>query len=610
MNVLGVQFGHDGSAAVARDGKLVAAIATERLTRRKKARGVTRDTLHYVIQKAGLQLEEIDLVTVCNWYWDPDNILLDKKGEGFSLFSVDRSHEVSVEEYARAIDQRQIFGAPLMMEIDGRAIPALVTNHEMAHAYYSYAVSPHEQAVSVAVDAADDASRNHAICYYQHGDDKALFTELQLSCGDEIGVGNFYSAMCDYLGFVPSLTDAGKVMALAAYGKPLADWQQWVWRPLQKGAAVPEMFRAYIGILKSIGRPLPRAIYCQPPLPGEGGVIDPLWLNKQDWGTELSQTVAATAQKLLEESLMRLYEEISAVMRRVCRTITLSGGTMLNCVCNGLLLNSGLFENVYVAPACGDDGLSIGGALYASNNLTMKDRRLEAVDRRKPGHSVLEVFEGGRRYTESEVSADVASRETQLSNAGVAVSSRIDDAELCERVASAIAEGRIVGWFYRGSELGPRALGHRSILADARDSRMKDTLNAKVKHREPFRPFAPVVLVEHAHEWFELPAGAASPFMLFSVKCLQPQRIPSGVHIDDTARVQTVDAANNGRFHQLVDAFHRKTGVPIIINTSFNVMGEPIVEAPQHAIDCFLGTNIDMLVLENRILEKPSRGNA
>ena len=166
-----------------------------------------------------------------------------------------------------------------------------------------------------------------------------------------------------------------------------------------------------------------------------------------------------------------------------------------------------------------------------------------------------------------------------------------------------ITEGNIVGWFEGGSEIGPRALGHRSILADARNPLNKDVLNEKVKHREEFRPFAPVISLEDAEEWFEL-NGQESPFMLYSVRCKRPEDIPSGVHVDDTARVQTVTKDSNGRFYSLVKSFGEKTGVPIIINTSFNDKGEPIVESPEDAIACFSKTGIDVLVLENYLIEK------
>ena len=277
---------------------------------------------------------------------------------------------------------------------------------------------------------------------------------------------------------------------------------------------------------------------------------------------------------------------------------------MLNCVSNGKVLNSGLFDRVFIAPASGDDGIAIGAGLHVATHFDVVAPST-LVERTAPRarYTPREAFEGGRRYTAQEVDASIDRHRAALAAAGVRVH-KPDAGTLVDEVADSIVADRIVGWFYRGSELGPRALGHRSILANPCNPRMKDILNSRVKHREEFRPFAPVVPVEFADAWFDLPPGTASPFMLFSVACRRAAEIPSAVHIDGTARVQTVDRDNNGRFYDLVLRLHAKTGVPVVLNTSFNVQGEPIVESPDDALRCFLGTEIDVLVLEDYVLEK------
>ena len=224
-----------------------------------------------------------------------------------------------------------------------------------------------------------------------------------------------------------------------------------------------------------------------------------------------------------------------------------------------------------------------------------KKDEVEQTTSKKKIHSVKEVFEGGKKYSGDDIL-------TAIKDSGLPYE-RLENKEIVDKVADYIIEGKIIGWFEGGSEVGPRALGHRSILADARNPNNKGILNDKVKHREEFRPFAPVVPLENAEEWFQL-NGHASPFMLYSVLCNRPEEIPSGVHVDATARVQTVTKEDNGRLYSLVKVFDKKTGIPIIINTSFNDKGEPIVESPKDAIACFSKTGIDILVLENYLIEK------
>jgi carbamoyltransferase len=263
---------------------------------------------------------------------------------------------------------------------------------------------------------------------------------------------------------------------------------------------------------------------------------------------------------------------------------------MLNCVSNGNILKSKLFDNVYAAPACGDEGLATGSALGLNHFL---------LERPKIQHTIKETFEGGISYTAAQIEQSI------LPFSDLVSFSKMDEIGLLNKATDAIAEGKIIAWFEGGSEVGPRALGHRSIIVDPRRKDMKDILNARVKHREPFRPFAPAVLIEHARDWFDL--EGESPFMLFSVQCLKPDQLPATTHVDGSARVQTVDADNNGRYYQLIKTFYNKFEVPVLLNTSFNDNGEPIVETPTDALRCFLKTEIDVLILEDFYVEKKCR---
>ena len=324
-----------------------------------------------------------------------------------------------------------------------------------------------------------------------------------------------------------------------------------------------------------------------PQLEGEGGVVDPRWLSKRDW--KKSANIAATIQAILEESILNYLEYLRQV--HPYKNLCLSGGTMLNCVANGKILKSNLWDNVFLAPACADDGLALGAALYL-NYLTPQGN----LKSPKRLFTNREIFDSGRHYNDADITMALPTE------AKVVHKKFKNEKDQIAKVVDLLLEGKIVAWFYRGSESGPRALGHRSILADARIPEMKDKLNLKVKHREEFRPFSPVVLEEFAFEWFDI--DCPSPFMLFSVACKKPDIIPSACHIDGSARVQTVDEENNGKYYRLLKEFHRRTGIPCLINTSFNIQGEPIVETPQNAVDCFLGTELDALVLENHLLLK------
>jgi carbamoyltransferase len=603
MNILSLSFGHDGLAAVTVDGKLVAAIASERLTRYKKQRGINRDTVNYVLAKAQLTWSQIHLVVITNWFWDHVNgrELYDKAAHQVSVTFPDGT-PFTREQFLEISRSGTPFMGTFTFRIGAQQAPCVMVDHYLAHASYAFYMSPFDHALVASFDGGDWVDANHAVYFLDAPSKKSL----RLRHGDFIAART-YAWLCDFLGFFPSLVDAGKVMALAAYGKPLSDIDRLAAihpgdlnDPLQGDLFYHILLRAGIRQL-----PLRRAL--NPQLKGEGGIPDPDWLNKNDWRKEPNLTIAATAQAVLEKASLNLLSDLADLAKPLSRNLCLAGGTMLNCVNNGKILHSGLFDNVFVAPAAGDDGLAIGAALAVEYGITRDPNgALKPQPSATPvqRHSIREVFEGGRCYSLAEVDAAIAQAQPQLQAAGVQVTSPAIP-ELLQTVADHIAHDHIVGWFYRGSELGPRALGHRSILANPRNPDMKDILNKRVKHREEFRPFAPAILAEHAHEWFDLPPGTLSPFMLFSVACKKPDLIPSAVHIDGSARLQTVDPTNNGRFYDLIKTLHEKTGIPVVINTSFNVQGEPIVESPADAIRCFLGTQIDTLVLEDRLLQKP-----
>jgi carbamoyltransferase len=270
--------------------------------------------------------------------------------------------------------------------------------------------------------------------------------------------------------------------------------------------------------------------------------------------------------------------------------LALAGGVALNCVANGRLLREGPFTDIWVQPAAGDAGGALGAALFAWHQLLDRPRPARPQDRQQG--SLL-----GPRFSPDEVAAFLRGVE--------AVHQRYEaEAELLDAVAELLAGGKVVGWFHGRMEFGPRALGARSILADPRRPDMHGRLNRKIKFRESFRPFAPCVLREQAAAYFRLPADAESPYMLFTVPVANGAGLPAVTHVDGSARVQTVDGERHGRFHRLLWRFHAKTGCPVLINTSFNVRGEPLVCTPAEAYRCFLNTDLDALVLEDHLLLK------
>ena len=590
MIILGLNFSHDGSGAIVKDGRTLAAVSSERITRRKKCRGVPPSVVDYLLQTADLRIEDVDVFAVCNWCGDllDAQCLYNKEADGWTAVETSTGVSLTSELYHKSYPFGESWG--FTMHYRGIEKPLILVNHHLAHAAYSYYMSPHNDAVSVAIDVADERGYTNSVVDFADGGKHFRILKHDSS----FCLGSLYSMACDCMGFWPSVVGAGKVMALAAYGKPHENYTRLVDTPLFYDSAINELLS-----LLGITLPLYHTLY--PQLEGEGGKPDSLWLDKHAWREPQSTSLAATVQAILEDALLSYFTKLRC---RTARTnLCLSGGTMLNCVANGVISRSGLFENVFVAPACGDDGLSVGAALLLSNCLSMRGQDIVREPRTKLAVENRAVFEGGKCYSSMDIDLAIEKYRAMLEARHTKASFVEDDSDLASIVAQYIADGKVVAWFYRGSEMGPRALGHRSILADPRRADMRDILNLKVKHREEFRPFAPSVLKEHAEEWFDT-QGKDSPFMLISMQCKKPDLIPAVCHVDGSSRIQTVDADNNGRYYEVVKAFYEKTGVPCIVNTSFNVQGEPIVETPSDAIKCFLGTQIDVLVLENTIITK------
>lgn len=557
--VLGLNLHHDASACLTRDGEPFVALAQERLSRNKHAAYVRNDLVDYCLDAAGIGPRELDMVVLTSiflptflrddprlvWKWY-EGLIAREFGETFHLAEAQPRVEMLSHHLAHAY---AVFGASgwdeaAVLVVDWAGSSRVELMHPRERHYHANTQQSFErERVSLYHFERDGfrvVDKQFSIIVEDNN-----FYRLPLAVSD--GIGGLYEVVGRFIfgkGFA-----AGKVMGLAPYGQPseelLAEYEHnrfrlnWEW------------LRAFVGHQVPVSNPMRYA------------------------------NLAASAQVTLEHQVLhlvrRLHEETGS------SRLAFSGGVALNGKVNERLEREGPFKEVFVLPASGDSGAAIGAALYGNTLLKAPASYRHTSDYQ------------GREYAEAEMERALEAEVPLISWR------RLDGDVLYEYVASRLAEGLVVGWFQGRSEFGPRALGNRSILADARYPDMKDTLNLKVKHREPFRPFAPVVLAHRAKDVFHL--DRERPFMLFvdGVRPRWREKIPSVVHVDGSARVQTVTESSNPRFFALLSAFEKLTGVPLIINTSFNCAGEPIVERPEEAVDILRRGKLDLLVLGNYV---------
>jgi len=585
MYILGLNFSHNGSAALIKNKKLVGFIATERLTRNKCDRGVNKKVIKYLLDKEGIKFKDVNLIAVVNWFFDRDNEnneLFDKSADGFAI-TTDNGIEYSIEDYVQFHqDQNQLAQGFFTFHIGDLSKPCMLVDHHFAHCAYAWYMSPFDDAMCFSLDVNDNMGTNHAVYYFNEKD--KFYRAIRR--GGDFNVGGFYSSVCDYLGFYPSLTDAGKVMALAAYGAP-KKYSDIVWpKVVQMGDLYHgDQFMHLMGKHKIKKIPNSRGYF--PQLKGEGGKPDKYWLKKSDWEDDLHKNIAADTQYILEQSVKSMLHKLLRE-QKITQNICLAGGTFLNCAMNGNMEKEFSYHNFFAAPACGDDGLTIGAGLFVADNMKINKKKElhQSTAGKRHIHSTREIFEGGKIYSAGEIYDAI--KNTKLQRASP------DKERFNKRIVAKLKDDKVVGLFTGGSEIGPRALCHRSILASASNPEMKDILNKKVKHREEFRPFGPVVLEDEADMYFDL-IRSEYPFMLFNLKCLIPDEIPSGIHVDNTARIQTANEKDNPVIFGILTELYKQTKKSVLINTSFNVQGEPIVETPEDALNCFKKTKIDVV---------------
>ena len=608
MRVLGISaFYHDSAAVLVDGGRIVAAAQEERFTRKKHDAGYPSNAIDWCLDYAAVAPAEVDRVA----FYDKPFLKFERLVEtaiafaprGFRAYGKAMPVWIKEKLFQKSLLAEQLKSLDPDVEWSGKL---LFAEHHQSHAASAFYPSPFHEAVVLTMDGVGEwATTSVAV---GRGDELETIQEIHFPHS----LGLLYTAFTYYTGFRVNSGEY-KVMGLAPYGEP--KYAQTILDNLidLKPDGSFRLDMRYFNYCTGLTMTNDRfdALFGGPPRSPEEAV------------EQRHMDLAASIQAVVEEAVLRLTRSLrkETGIPRLC----LAGGVALNCVANGKVLRDGRFDEIWVQPAAGDAGGALGAALAASHRLFGEPRRSGAEDGTGGNGSGTDAMRGallGPEFRQEEI-------EDAL-DAGGGRYETLADVALTEAVATALVEGKVVGWFQGRMEFGPRALGNRSILGDPRSPAMQKTLNLKVKFRESFRPFAPSVLRPDVAEWFELDAD--SPYMLL-VAGVQPERrramseaegalfgldllnvprsqVPAVTHVDYSARVQTVHADTNPRYYALIEAFKARTGCPVLVNTSFNVRGEPIVCSPADAFRCFMGTDIDCLAIGNCLLRKEAQDPA
>jgi carbamoyltransferase len=587
--ILGLSaFYHDSAAALVIDGHIAAAAQEERFSRIKHDPGFPSHAVDYCLDQAGIAFEDVDYVT----FYDKPLLKFDRLIETYLAFAPS-----GFASFRKAmpvwVKEKLFLDRELRKSLPGKHKRRILYGvHHVSHAASAFYPSPFDEAAILTLDGVGE----WATATYGHGRGNKVSLTHELRFPHSLGL--LYSAFTYYCGFKVNSGEY-KLMGLAPYGEP---------------RYVDKIVGTLVDVKDdgSIWMDMSYFNYCQG-LTMTSGKFDALFGGPprapEALITQREMDIAASIQKVTEDVMLKAAQHVHS--QTGSRNLCLAGGVALNCVGNGRILREGPFEHIWIQPAAGDAGGALGAALHVWHQL---------LDSPRTAVSSSDAMNGSRlgpAFSDGEV-------RTALDRAGARYTMYPTDEALCERVAGLMAQEQVVGWFQNRMEFGPRALGARSIIGDARSPVLQATMNVKIKFRESFRPFAPVVLKERVADFFEMAPGTDSPYMLLVAPVRADRRtavsgdgakgfdklkvvrseIPAVTHVDYSARVQTIDPDRDGRFYQLVKTFERLTGCPVIINTSFNIRGEPIVHTPAHAFRCFMATDIDVLVVERAVLLK------
>jgi carbamoyltransferase len=593
-SILGISaYYHDAAAALVVDGDIVAAAQEERFTRRKHDASFPSNAVAYCLEEAGLTAKDLDYVV----FYDKPLLKFERLLETYVSFAP-RGFPSFIRAMPLWLTEKLHLPQEIRRQLGGgyRRRVAFVEHHE-SHAASAFFPSPFDEAAILTFDGVGEWAT--ATMGTGRGNRMELHAELRFPHS----LGLLYSAFTYFTGFKVNSGEY-KLMGLAPYGEP-----SYVDRILDNLVDLRDdgSFRLnlrYFDYCTGLRMTSKRfdELFDGPPRAPESPI------------TQREMDLAASIQHVTEEIVVRAARHLQAMtgMTNLC----MAGGVALNCVANSRILRDTPFERIWVQPAAGDAGGSVGAAMFVWHQLLDNERVPQGRDRQQG--SFL-----GPRYSRDDVVAT-------LMRYGATYRLVDDEVELCDLVAGLLADGNVVGWFQGRMEFGPRALGARSILGDPRNPRMQSVMNMKIKFRESFRPFAPAVLLDYVDDWFERAAGEESPYMLLVAPVAAAQRtaaadataegldklgvvrstVPAVTHVDLSARLQTVDAERHGRFHLLLERFRQRSGCPVLVNTSFNVRGEPIVRTPDEAFRCFMATGMDVLVLEDAVLLKTEQSGA
>jgi carbamoyltransferase len=594
MNILGISaFYHDSAACLVQDGWIAAAAQEERFTRKKHDFGFPTHAIHFCLEQAGLEAGALDLVA----FYDKPLLKFDRLLEtylsyapsGFKLFLMGLPLWLRQKLYTPREIDRGLDGG-----YRGRYV---FPEHHESHAASAFFPSPYEEAAILTLDGVGEWATGSI--GMGRGNRIEVLKELRFPHS----LGLLYSAFTYFTGFKVNSGEY-KLMGLAPYGEPI-----YRDRMLEKLIDLKDdgsfrMDMSYFGYCNNdvMTSPKMEVLLDGPPRKPEATI------------SQREMDIAASIQSVTEDIVMRIARHAHDLTG--ARKLTLAGGVALNCVANGQILREGPFEDIWIQPAAGDAGGALGAAMFVWHQLLGKPRD-------NGGRDIQQGSLLGPCHSEREI-------RDFLDSVGAVYTHYEDEDALVDAIADLIASEKVVGHLAGRAEFGPRALGNRSILGDARSTKMQEIMNLKIKFRESFRPFAPAVLREDVDEYFEMRPREDSPYMLLVAPVVEDKLarvresgargldklkqvrsvIPAVTHVDCSARVQTVDPERHPRFHSIISTFKEKTGCPVVINTSFNVRGEPIVNSPREAYRCFMNTNMDALVLESFVLIKQEQPNA
>ena len=567
MYTLGVScYYHDSAAALLKDGRIIAAVEEERFSRKKFDDDFPKFAIEWCLKEANITSDQIDSVA----FYDKPVLKFERLLDNY-IAVAPRGLYSFLDVIPKWLHKRLWIKNEIKNSLKGFKGKIIFPEHHLSHASYAFFTSPFDEAAILTIDGVGEWTTT------SFGTAKG--NDIQLT--DDIrwphSLGLFYSAFTYFLGFQVNEGEY-KLMGLSSYGKPT--YYDLILNELvnvkEDGSIHLNMKYFAFTYDKVMTNQKFSDLFGIPPR------------KKDDKVEEIHYNIGASAQKVLEDILLKMVNHVykKTNMKNLC----LGGGVALNGVANYRISNEGPFEHVYIPPSPGDAGSAVGAAKHLYHVYHKKNRIVE----KNHGKIIQENVYIVPSYSNNDIKLFLDSNNISYQS--------FEEQLLLEKTAHMISKGNIVGWYQGRMEWGPRALGNRSILADPRDQKMKDVLNEKIKHRESFRPFAPSILEEYVYDYFDI--KFPSPYMLFVAKVKQPEKIPAVTHVDGTSRLQTVSAESNPLYYSLIKEFYKITEIPVIINTSMNVMGEPIVNTPKEAYNMIIKTDMDYLVMGNYLLSK------